>query len=124
VSPGTRERRPQQGTAHDPRRPNLKSDSILRDVADNLTQVQLRVVLESVQTAAGWWWDRRADEIEAARPAPGEFHGRATRAELSRRWCDLTELAQACRARAEMARRGIDEGELADVYDQVLEEIA
>jgi hypothetical protein len=100
------------------------SAASLREVADNLTQLQRRVVLEAIQTAEAWHWDRLADEFEAARPVPDEFHGRATRADLSRRWCDLTELAAACRARGEMARRGVDEDELGDLYEQAVEDLA
>lgn len=49
------------------------------------------------------WWLRRAEEFEAARPRPDEFHGNASREELRARWIDLTEIAQACRARAGVA---------------------
>jgi hypothetical protein len=87
-----------------------------------LTQLQRRVVQEACQTAIAGHWDGKADEFLAARPRPGEWLGTATTKEsLNRRWHDLTELAQACRARAEMARRGVDEDELDDLYELTID---
>jgi hypothetical protein len=120
-APPTRESRPGRNRAASISTAKIKAAAVsVEQTADNLTQLQRRLVLEAVETAEAWWWLRRAEEYEAARPRPEEFHGRASRADLSRRWCDLTELAQACRARAAMARRGVDEDEWAELYEQVV----
>lgn len=56
-------------------------------------------------SATACYWDRRAETFLQARPVPGEFHGLATPAQLSERWRRLTAKADACRHRAEVARR-------------------
>ena len=60
-------------------------------------------LLEVFLAAERQWWLKRADEFLAARPTPGDFTGEATRAELSAQWRRLTEIARACRARAEVS---------------------
>lgn len=65
-----------------------------------------RLLSDALAEGTAVYWERRAASFEWARPRPGDFHGRATRAELSRRWRELTGIAAACRARAEVARRG------------------
>lgn len=72
-------------------------------LADELEQTALRLLTDALNEATRAYWLRRAETFEAARPRPGEFHGRATRADLSARWQRLTAIAQACRARAELA---------------------
>lgn len=96
------------------------SSHILRDAAENLTHLQRRCVLEAVEAASAAFWERRAAELELARPVPGDFTGKASRADLSRRWRDLTEMAQACRARAELLRMGIEDPELEELLDRVI----
>jgi hypothetical protein len=63
------------------------------------------------------WWLKRARDFENAKPLPGEFHGNATREQLSARWRWCDEVARACRAKAELV--GID-GEL----EQLLRDVA
>ena len=46
------------------------------------------------------YWEQRARQLIEARPKPGDFHGRATRAQLRARHDGLTAAAQACRQRA------------------------
>jgi hypothetical protein len=53
------------------------------------------------------WWVRRARDFDNAKPLPGEYHGNATREQLSARWRWCDEVARACRAKAEMV--GVDE---------------
>jgi hypothetical protein len=55
--------------------------------------------------ATARYWIRRAEMLERARPVPGEFHGLATHEQLSEQWRRLTAKAEACRHRAEIAKR-------------------
>lgn len=63
------------------------------------------VLAEAMAAGLASTWERRARALEAARPRPGDFTGQKTREQLSSDWQRLTETAQACRARAEIARR-------------------
>jgi hypothetical protein len=56
-------------------------------------------------SATARYWRRRAATFEDARPRVDDFHGLATPANLAARWDRLTEIAQACRNRAELADR-------------------
>jgi hypothetical protein len=47
-------------------------------------------------------WERRARQLEAARPRRGDFTGRATSADLVAAYDRLTAAAAACRARAQL----------------------
>lgn len=75
----------------------------LPETVDALTHLQHRVVQEALAVGLKSAWLRRAVMFEWARPLPGEFTGRATREDLSRRWRELTAIAAACRARAALA---------------------
>ena len=88
-------------------------------VVDNLTHLQRRVVLEAFETANADWLVRRAEEFERARPMPGDFTGNASRADLSRRWCELTEIAKALRAQAALLRMGVCDTELEELLEEV-----
>jgi hypothetical protein len=85
--------------------PNVCNDKpSLGEVVDALTQLQRRVVAETVLSAEAATWERRAATLEAARPRPGEFHGGATSEDLTRRWRELTDMAVACRSHAALLR--------------------
>jgi hypothetical protein len=110
--------RPWQGTG-----PNVAVDTdtpSLRATVDNLTHLQLRVVLEAFEGARATRLERLAEEFEAARPRAGEFMGCASPAELSRRWRELTEIAQALRSRAALLRMGVHDPELEELLDGVI----
>lgn len=47
-------------------------------------------------------WLARAEEFERCKPRPDQWHGNATREELSARWQRCDEIARACRNRATM----------------------
>lgn len=83
-----------------------------------LAHHRARVLQDALSEGTAEHWERRAAAFEWARPREGDFHGRATRAELSARWRELTELAAACRARAEVARRGEP---VAEVWERLAE---
>lgn len=61
-----------------------------------------RLTQDAWAEATQVYWERRARQLEAARPRPGDFTGRATRAERLACWDRLTEAAAACRARGRM----------------------
>lgn len=61
------------------------------------------------------FWERRACQLEAARPRAGDFRGRATDEDLRARWHALTEAAQACRNRAQVCDPDEWRGLVADV---------
>ncbi len=65
-------------------------------------QIAWRVLREVFLDASSAQWQRRAEQLEAARPRSEDYHGRATRRDLDDRWQRLTEAAAACRARAEL----------------------
>lgn len=89
--------------------------STVPEPIDKFLQGVLADVLVSASRA---WWLRRAEEIDAAKPRPGEMHGRATRADLSARWQRLDEMARACRARAELCSRQAAEHDVATVLSE------
>ena len=72
--------------------------------ADTLGQVldpfARRLLQEAMTAAMPWHWYRRAEQLDDARPRPDEFHGQATRAQLSARWRSLTDAAEGCRRHA------------------------
>lgn len=76
-----------------------------------------RCVQDAINSGLRATWLRRRDAFLAARPRPGEFHGAKTPAQLRSRWMELTEVARACEARAEVSlqHEGID----ADVWEVV-----
>jgi hypothetical protein len=48
-------------------------------------------------------WLRHARQFEDARPTPNDYPGDADRDALREQWYRLTEVSQACRARAEVS---------------------
>lgn len=74
-------------------------------VVDELTRPAVRAVQEAITTALPCSWDKRAEDLENARPRPGDFNGLATVAELAARDAQLREQAAACREHAQLLRR-------------------
>ena len=70
---------------------------------EHLTHFQRRVLLDAMLDGWAVTWERAARRYEAARPRPGDFHGKADREALRAKWHELTEIARACRARAQVA---------------------
>lgn len=73
------------------------------DLADYVAHFRYRVLQDALNEGTRTHWLRRAETFEQAKPRLGEFHGQATKAELSARWRSLDEMAKACRNRAAMA---------------------
>jgi hypothetical protein len=100
--------------------PPTECHAVLRTTVDNLTHLQRRVVLDAFESAHASRLDRTAAEFERSRPIPGEFTGNSSPADLSRRWRELTEIAQALRARAELLRMGVSDPELESLLDELI----
>jgi hypothetical protein len=71
-----------------------------------MTPDELRLRVAADALADAWmvgsriYWERRARQLEAARPRPGDYAGRANRKDLTDRHLRLTAAAAACRRRA------------------------
>ena len=72
-------------------------------LVEHVDHFQARVVREAIRDAESWQWLRRAAEWQAAAPKPTDYHGNATREELSARYRRCMDNAAACRARAEVS---------------------
>lgn len=59
-----------------------------------------RVLLDAYLDASAVYWERRARQLEAARPCRDDYTGHATTAEVADQWNRLTAAADACRNRA------------------------
>lgn len=62
-----------------------------------------RLLTECLHEATRAYWLRRAKQFEDARPRHGDFVGQATPEQRRQRWHELTEIANACRARAQVS---------------------
>lgn len=98
--------------------------SLLRDDSSVGVDGFLAGLLTDLITAGmAEYWRRRAEELEAARPVPGDYTGAESRAATSARWHRLTEAAAACRNKAELIEAGDVEVGTPDVSN-VLAEVA
>lgn len=74
-----------------------------RELVDHVEHFQRRVLIDAMLDGWAATWERAARRYEAARPRPEDFHGRADRDALRVKWHELSEIARACRARAQVA---------------------
>ena len=72
-----------------------------------LAHFTARVLADAMSEGTAIFWERRARELEAAAPRPGDFRGRATEAELAEAGRRCREAAAACRARASLEGPGL-----------------
>ena len=84
-------------------------------LADHLEHFRGRVLQDALTEATAAYWERRAQVFEAAAPRPGDYHGRASRAELQAAHDRCHATAKACRARAQVIRGEHPEPISADV---------
>jgi hypothetical protein len=105
-----------RGWAAQPTRTPIPSRALL----DHVDHVQHRVLQDALAEGTRTYWLRRAESFLAARPRPDDFHGQATTEDLRAQWHRLTEIADACRARAEVSL--LDD--LAPEVQEVLREVA
>lgn len=84
----------------------MSAAGVMRDGATrsrphvDIAAFERRVILDAYLDASQAFWEKRARQLEAARPRRGDFTGNATPAEVARQWDRLTECATACRHRA------------------------
>lgn len=81
----------------------------------------MRMLQDALDSATAEFWVKRATDFESARPKPGEFHGRATPAELNERDRRCREQAQACRDHAQVLASMEFNDISPDVVDVLLE---
>ena len=75
----------------------------MSSLADHLEQFRARVLADALNEASAAYWLRRAVQFDNARPRPGDYTGAATPQQLAQRDARLAEVAQACRAAADVA---------------------
>lgn len=63
-----------------------------------------RVIVDALNEATATYWAHRAEVLEDAAPRPDEFHGKATREELSASWQRCHHDADLCRRHAALLR--------------------
>lgn len=98
-----------------------KIDSTIPEVIDHLAHHEKRILIGGILDAWAGHWERRARTFEAARPTAEEAARRPELADAMReQWARLTEIAQACRARARVSPLELVE----DDVDNVLGEVA
>lgn len=74
-------------------------------VAAQVANFGVRFIEEAIADALPFVWERRAAQLEQARPRPGDFTGAATAEDLAERDRRLAEQAQECRNHADVLRR-------------------
>ena len=74
-------------------------------VESDLSRYAVRMLEDAITEAMPWHWTRRAEQLESARPRPGDYRGQAAAEDLDERHERLTEQAVACREHAELLRR-------------------
>ncbi|GAB6983519.1 hypothetical protein [Nocardioides pyridinolyticus] len=90
----------------------------MTELAAFIDHFRQRVLQDALTEATATYWLRRAEQFEAAKPRPGDFHGLLTPAELSAKWSELDSIARACRVRASASPVGISH-EVADALSEV-----
>lgn len=95
----------------------------LATLAAELGPFARRVVEEALTTAMPAFWERRAEQLDDARPRRSDFNGRASSAELAERDRRLAEQAAACREHAELLRMFPEEEAVADLVADVWDEM-
>lgn len=71
-------------------------------MTDPIVRIAERLLEDVLTSVAPEYWRRRAAILEDARPRPGDFNGRATRADLAARDARLAADAERCRQHAEL----------------------
>lgn len=79
------------------------------DLTEFVEHFRHRTLQDALNEATSDYWLHRAEQIEAARPRPGEYHGKATNTDLAARYDDLSAIAEACRHRASLSLGGDDD---------------
>ncbi len=75
---------------------------VLIDISFDPMAYARRMIKESLREALPEMWIKRAEEFHQARPRTTDFHGQATREELTAAWRRNQELADLCLRHAEL----------------------
>lgn len=73
-------------------------------IVEHIDHFQHRVIQDALADATPAYWLRRAETFEWAKSKPGDYHGLSTPADRAERDRRLQVTADACRARARVAR--------------------
>lgn len=73
---------------------------------EHVEQFRKRVVQDALAEATAAYWQRRAEEFDAALPRPGDYPGEATPEEREARRQRVAQTALACRQRAAVSLIG------------------
>jgi hypothetical protein len=73
-------------------------------LVQHVAHFQARVVQDALAEASYAYWMRRAEQLEAALPRPGDYPGRAPKEEREARRASVEARAQACRQHVELLR--------------------
>lgn len=73
------------------------------DFLEYLAHFQQRVVNDAMLEASAAYWNRRAEQFEAAKPTATDFMGEADLERRRAQWRRAHEAAKACRSKAELA---------------------
>ena len=80
-----------------------------RRVQESAEDLAVAFLADAFRQTLACQWRRRAEAMEWARPRPGDFTGRATRAELAAQDERLAKAAELCRAHADLIEQGTAE---------------
>jgi hypothetical protein len=72
-----------------------------------IADVTYRTLVDAWVEGHATHWERRARQLEAARPQRSDYTGKATPADLVAAYDRLTAAAQACRARAQLTDHSV-----------------
>jgi hypothetical protein len=79
----------------------------------------MRLLTEAIEQQTRAFWLKRAQDFLDARPRAGEYHGKKTPEQLREAWRRLTQIANACRARAQVAPIEVIDPDVRNVWDEV-----
>lgn len=89
----------------------------------DLEHFRARLLQDALTEATAAYWLRRAHQFIEAAPRPGDFHGRASRAQLAEAHRRCVGIALACRRRAQLITDGRPE-EISSEVLAVLQDVA
>lgn len=82
---------------------NVISDGDDYRLPARIDQTLHDALLEALLAGERAWWKKRAQQFLDARPRPGDFRGLASDEDLRAQHRRLTDIARACRARAQVS---------------------
>jgi hypothetical protein len=85
----------------------------------DLNHFAARILQDALTEATAGYWERRAQQWEAAAPCKGDYQGQASRTELLEAWERCKEVARACRRHAALLRSLAPEDISDEVWDAI-----